>query len=411
LTLLPTPTTGREAAERFVAGHLGHLISDEPSGSLRFRGGQSAADDALDRFDVTGYERHRNEVFPTPQRGASGLSPYIRHGLLTLDRVWRHVDGGPRRDVAKFRSELLWQEYARHWYARLGSRTANGLRATLDGQWAEPNGEVYDRDMACVDLTLGELEDDGWLVNQSRMWLASQWAVRQGFDWRAGEEFFFRHLLDGSRAANRLGWQWTAGVASTKVYSFNRWQVEERAKGLCASCDLVHACPIESWPDSVSPVEITEPSRLRGGDDQAVSGPTHPWIDGVADRVWLTAESLGHADPALLAHPDLPAVFVFDEPLLARLQLSGKRLVFLAETLAELATARPVELRLGDPTIELADAAVAVTHAPVPGFASRAAAVRPVAIHPYPWLHRPVGGSIRSFSAWLRVIDELDAPG
>jgi hypothetical protein len=43
----------------------------------------------------------------------------------------------------------------------------------------------------------------------------------------------------------------------------------------------------------------------------------------------LTVESLD-ADPALDAHPDLPAVFVFDAPLLARLQLSGKRLVFLA---------------------------------------------------------------------------------
>jgi len=36
--------------------------------------------------------------------------------------------------------------------------------------------------------------------------------------------------------------------------------------------------------------------------------------------VWLTAESLGDADPALAAHADLPAVFVFDEPLLARLR-------------------------------------------------------------------------------------------
>ena len=58
--------------------------------------------------------------------------------------------------------------------------------------------------------------------------------------------------------------------------------------------------------------------------------------------MWLTAESLGDADPALAAHPGLPAVFVFDEPLLRRLALSGKRLVFLAETLADLATRREV---------------------------------------------------------------------
>ena len=37
------------------------------------------------------------------------------------------------------------------------------------------------------------------------------------------------------------------------------------------------------------------------------------------------------------AHPELPAVFVFDEPLLRRLRLSYQRLVFLTEALAEIA--------------------------------------------------------------------------
>ena len=84
-----------------------------------------------------------------------------------------------------------------------------------------------------------ELHRDGWLVNQTRMWLASQWAVRAGADWRAGEDAMFTHLLDGSRAANRLGWQWTVGTGSGKPYGFSRWQVEKRAPaavpGLCAA--------------------------------------------------------------------------------------------------------------------------------------------------------------------------------
>ena len=34
--------------------------------------------------------------------------------------------------------------------------------------------------MACVDACLTELHTDGWLVNQTRMWLSSQWTVRAG---------------------------------------------------------------------------------------------------------------------------------------------------------------------------------------------------------------------------------------
>ena len=71
--------------------------------------------------------------------------------------------------------------------------------------------------------------------------------------------------------------------------------------------------------------------------------------------MWLTAESLGDSDPALMAYPDLPAVFVFDEPLLQRLQLSAKRLVFLTETLAEIATQTQLSILVGDPVAVLGE--------------------------------------------------------
>ncbi len=65
-------------------------------------------------------------MLPESRRGASALSPYIRHGLLPLRRVWDHVAGGPARDVRKFHDELLWQEFSRHWYARLGTTFTSG---------------------------------------------------------------------------------------------------------------------------------------------------------------------------------------------------------------------------------------------------------------------------------------------
>jgi deoxyribodipyrimidine photo-lyase len=114
MTSLPLPLPGRAAAEEYVARHLAPLVCDEVRGSQSFTGGQAAADAALAAFDVTGYASRRNEVLPASRRGASRLSPYIRHGLLSLPEVWDHVADGPRRDVEKFRDELLWQEFARH---------------------------------------------------------------------------------------------------------------------------------------------------------------------------------------------------------------------------------------------------------------------------------------------------------
>ena len=256
--------------------------------------------------------------------------------------------------------------------------------------------------MNCVAACVEELETDGWLVNQTRMWMSSQWTVRAGAEWTAGEDRFFTHLLDGSRAANRLGWQWTVGAGTGKPYGFARGQVEKRAPQLCRDCALAAACPIEDWPDSATePLDDPEPLLRHDPDPETTGGPRTPLRLGEPDAVWLTAESLGDADPALQAHPDLPAVFVFDEPLLARLRLSGKRLVFLAETLADLATRRAVQVHRGE-VGQLADRSVAVTFAPVPGFRRHADTVSPAVLHPWPWLHRPHSGPVSSYSAWRK---------
>ena len=406
MTRLPDPAP--HDVGDWVREHLSHLSCDtdvRPSG--RFRGTQAAADSALATLDISGYARRRNEVLPEPARGATGLSPYIRHGLLSLPQVSAAVSTAPGKDRQKFRDELLWQEYARHVYARLGARTKRGIRfePVVDEPTAD-GVEPWDRSMACMDFVVTELETDGWLVNQTRMWMASQWTVRHGVDWRRGEDRFFTHLIDGSRAANRLGWQWTIGAGTGKPYGFSRWQVEKRSPELCVGCARRHDCPIEQWPDERPLTAVVDDDRLtRDQHASATAGPTEVESGGEPDAVWLTAESLGDADPALAANPELPVVFVFDEPLLVELQLSSKRLVFLAERLAELTTGRgggAVEVHLGDPADVLADRALATTFAPVPKGRRLRAALNVVELHPWPWLVRPTAGPITSFSAWRR---------
>ena len=390
--ILPPPPTG-DAVVDWVAEHLGDLCGEPPRAST-IRGGQAAADAALATLDLTGYASRRSAVLPVEQRGATRLSPYIRHGLISLPQVWAAAGSAPGRDRQKFRDELLWQEYARHLYARLGARTAQELRAEQPrpAPWEDP----WPREMACMAFVRDELETDGWLVNQTRMWVASQWSVRAGHDWRAGEDVLYRGLLDGSRAANRLGWQWTVGTGSGKAYGFSRWQVEKRAPQLCAGCPLRDSCPIQGWPAAELGAQVPPPDGLLDG--RTESGPATTEQVGEPEIVWLTAESLGSDDPASTAHPELPRVFVFDEPLLRTLRLAGIRLVFLAQALAEL----DVEVRRGDPVEELAGRRLAVTYAPVPGFRRRSRRLDVVSTHPWPWLVRPGSGSLRSYSAWRK---------
>lgn len=415
---LPAPAPGRAAAEAFVTTHLAHLVdrraaANQPLSSARFRGGQRAADEALARFRVEGYEHGLDVAYPQRDRAGSGLSPWIRNGLLPLGRLWDHVADGPPADVAAFRRSLLRLERARLRYAVAAATGPTGLRPSAPVDDVGPAGPTasgapglavgWDRQMACVDVALDELADDGWLPAPPRRWLAQLCDGGSDVD-------LFRHLLDGARAVTPRAW-----AAARAGASVSRWQVERHAPGLCASCDLVTACPVDHemptlLAPSAHPIGQPGPAHLAGAAVVAAAAPTAidderlpplpadalgpdlasvPTSAGRApEAVWITAESMGDADPALAAHPHLPAVFVFDEPLLARLRLAPRRLVFLVEHLSDLAARRPVEVWLGAPVTVLAERAVAVTFTPVPGWHRRLARLTPVMIHPWPWLGR-----------------------
>ena len=370
------------------------------SGALEIssiHGGQTAAHQALANLDISGYANMRSQVFPKSSRGASVLSPYIRHNILTLRDVFQAVRKAPHKDREKFQDELLWQEYARHLYARVGVQLFENLRFEAN---KDQDGDGWNRKMRCVDVVVSELETDGWLVNQTRMWLASQWTVRDEKGWLFGQERMYQQLLDGSRAANLLGWQWTVGAGTGKPYGFSKWQVDKRAPGLCAQCSLVENCPVAEFPEEISLAHSANNDRLDVDLDLAATrGPIAPELNEIAEYVLLTIDSLGDADPAMVAHPELPVVFVFNEPALRKLQLSSQRIAFYLQTLQDLSARRDLRVYLGDPYQFATDHAVAVTFAPVPSFKKFTDLAE---VYPFPWLRWPHAGSVRSFSSWRK---------
>ena len=115
--------------------------------------------------------------------------------------------------------------------------------------------------------------------------------------------------------------------------------------------------------------------------------------------VLLTIDSLGDADAALSANPELPVAFVFNVKALQKLQLSARRIGFYLETLADLAKRRELSVYIGDPVAFANSNEVAITYAPVPSFRKFQKLAE---VHPYPWLAVPQAGTVRSFTAWRK---------
>jgi deoxyribodipyrimidine photo-lyase len=65
-----------------------------------------------------------------------------------------------------------------------------------------------------VDAGMRQLTSTGWMHNRARMLAASFLVKDLLLDWRRGEAFFMRHLVDGDPASNNGGWQWSASTGT-----------------------------------------------------------------------------------------------------------------------------------------------------------------------------------------------------
>ncbi len=63
-----------------------------------------------------------------------------------------------------------------------------------------------------VDAAIRQLLETNWMHNRLRMVVASFLTKNLGIDWRLGEKWFRKYLIDYDEAVNIGNWQWSASV-------------------------------------------------------------------------------------------------------------------------------------------------------------------------------------------------------
>ena len=156
-------------------------------------------------------------------RFVSGLSPDIRHRLITEEEVVAAVLQAHSASAAeKFIQEVCWRTYWKGWlqqHPQVWCDYIHDLQSTRDKLSADDSlaaevaaAERGDIGIACFDAWAKELVETGYLHNHARMWFASIWIFTLKLPWTLGADFFYRHLLDGDPASNTLSWRWVAGL-------------------------------------------------------------------------------------------------------------------------------------------------------------------------------------------------------
>ncbi len=232
-------------AEEFpqAAARDGHLSP--------IRGGRREAERLLGGMAPAQYGFNRNYL----EGNVTRLSPYIRHGIVTLkqakDLAFARVRD--RLHAAKFVTELAWRDYWQRLYAVMGRGIWEDREEMKTGLPAGAYAAVLPEEiregqtgLACMDAFVVELRETGYLHNHARMWFAAYVVHFQRVKWQAGARFFLTHLLDGDPASNNLSWQWVASTFSHKPYFFNRENLEKYTGGkYCKQCELRGRCEFE----------------------------------------------------------------------------------------------------------------------------------------------------------------------
>ena len=159
------------------------------------------------------YEAQRN--FPAV-RGTSRLGIHLRFGTLSI----RSLTLKAASLNATYLNELIWREFYmmilgnapqvvdrafKPQYDRIPWRTnEEDFQAWCEGRTGYP----------IVDAGMRELNATGFMHNRVRMIVASFLTKHLLIDWRWGEAYFAKKLLDFELASNNGGWQWAAGTGT-----------------------------------------------------------------------------------------------------------------------------------------------------------------------------------------------------
>lgn len=188
----------------------------------------------LDHFsDEAIYHYQRDRDLPAVP-GTSTLSPYLAAGLISAGQCLLRAmacnqgeTGTGNPGVTTWINELIWREFYQH---LLHGYPELSMHQPMRPQTNAVVWRTSDEDFAAwsrgqtgvplIDAAMRQLLHTGWMHNRLRMVVAMYLTKNMLIDWRRGEAFFMRHLIDGELGANNGGWQWSASTGADSVPYF-----------------------------------------------------------------------------------------------------------------------------------------------------------------------------------------------
>jgi len=185
-------------------------------------------DRAINQSVIEKYDQQRN--FPAVD-GTTKISVHLRFGTVSI----RELVALALKKNETWLNELIWREFY-HMILWLFPNVEKAFKPAYDNivwriddvgfqKWCEGKTGY-----PMVDAGMRELNATGFIHNRARMIAASFLTKHLLIDWRWGEAYFAKKLLDFDLAANNGGWQWSAGCGCDASPYFRVFNPELQTK-------------------------------------------------------------------------------------------------------------------------------------------------------------------------------------
>ena len=190
--------------------------------------------EAFLRAPVRDYGSHHDLL---AEAGTSALSPYLHFGCVSARELELRLPGGS--DAAEYRRQLCWRDFYAQLIRAFPTNAQDEYQDRIRGKirWSDDQASF---DAWCagqtgypiIDAAMRQLRCEGWMHNRGRLLVGSFLTKDLGIDWRWGEGWFMRMLIDGDEANNNGNWQWIASVGvdpqpvARRIYSPARQQAQ-----------------------------------------------------------------------------------------------------------------------------------------------------------------------------------------
>ena len=175
------------------------------------------------------YDQTRN--FPAKD-GTSRLGIHLRFGTISIRKLALKAAGLNET----YLNELIWREFYMMILAYNPQVVDKAFKPAYDQiPWRnnEKEFEAWSKGKTgypIVDAGMRELNTTGYMHNRVRMIVASFLTKHLLIDWRWGEAYFAKKLLDYDLSANNGGWQWAAGTGTDAQPYFRVFNPESQTE-------------------------------------------------------------------------------------------------------------------------------------------------------------------------------------